>query len=124
MTQAEEVEIVMRLEATLGGTETSTRLVQVQSQLANLTIQIPDMAKTKVVHENIWYTTFLSVWNHRDECPSFQIMWKLVHRVHFHQDNHNGMRFASSGAIFHLTIPNYRNIRQQITPHFVSFVNL
>jgi hypothetical protein len=39
-TQAEAVEITMHLEATPGGTETSVGLAQVQSQLANLTIQL------------------------------------------------------------------------------------
>jgi hypothetical protein len=43
------VEIVMHLEATLGGGETSTGLVQVQSQLANMTMQLQDMEKMKVV---------------------------------------------------------------------------
>jgi hypothetical protein len=69
MTQAEAVEITMRLEATPGGTETSIRLAQVQSQLANLTIQLQDMAKTKVMHEHIWCTTCHSEGHHRDECP-------------------------------------------------------
>jgi hypothetical protein len=49
-TQEEVVEIAMHLEATLGGGETSTGLAQVQSQLANLTMQLQDMEKEKVVH--------------------------------------------------------------------------
>jgi hypothetical protein len=56
-TQAEVVEITMRLESTPGGAEISVGLAQVQSQLAKLTIQLQDMAKYKVVQENLWCTT-------------------------------------------------------------------
>jgi hypothetical protein len=59
----------MHLEATLGGAETSVGLVQVQSQLANLTIQLQDMDKTKVMHEHVWCTTCRFKGHHRDECP-------------------------------------------------------
>jgi hypothetical protein len=57
MTQAKEIEIVVRLEATPRGAETLTRLVQVQLQLANLKIQLQDMAKSKAMHEHVWCTT-------------------------------------------------------------------
>jgi hypothetical protein len=46
----------MHLEATPGGGETSTGMAQVQSQLTNLTMQLQDMAKAKVVHEHVWCT--------------------------------------------------------------------
>jgi len=64
MNQAEAVEIMIRLEATLGGAETLTGLVQVQSQLANLTIQLQDMDKTKFMCDYIWCTTCHSEGNH------------------------------------------------------------
>jgi hypothetical protein len=40
----------------LGGGETSIGLVQVQSQLANLMMQLQDMEKEKVVCEHVWCT--------------------------------------------------------------------
>jgi hypothetical protein len=68
-TQAEVVEIVMHLEAMPGGGETSTGLAQVQSQLANMTMQLQDMEKMKVVHEHVWCTMCWSEGHRRDECP-------------------------------------------------------
>jgi hypothetical protein len=47
--QKEVVEIEIRLEATLGGGEISSSLVQVQFHLANLTMQSQDISKEKVV---------------------------------------------------------------------------
>jgi hypothetical protein len=49
-TQVEAMEIVMHLEAMPGGGETSVGMAQVQSHLTNLTMQLQDMAKAKVVH--------------------------------------------------------------------------
>jgi hypothetical protein len=49
MIQAVVVEIVMHLEATPESGETLAGLVQVQYQLTNLTIQLQDMAKAKLV---------------------------------------------------------------------------
>jgi hypothetical protein len=49
--------------------ETSTGLAQVQSQLANLMMQLQDMAKMKVMHEHVWCTTCHSEGNQRDEFP-------------------------------------------------------
>jgi hypothetical protein len=54
----EDVEIVMHLEATLGGGETSIGIAQVQYQLTNLTMQLQDMDKAKVVCEHVWCTMF------------------------------------------------------------------
>jgi hypothetical protein len=57
MTHAKEVEIAMRLEVTLGGAKTLIRLAQVWLQLDNVTIQLQDMAKNKVMHAHIWCNT-------------------------------------------------------------------
>jgi hypothetical protein len=54
------VEIEICLEDTSGGGETSTILVQVQSRLANMTVQLQDMENMKVVHENVWCTMYQS----------------------------------------------------------------
>jgi hypothetical protein len=53
----------------LGGVETSAGLAQVQSQLGNLTMQLQYMAKTKVVHENVWFTMFHTKGHHKNEFP-------------------------------------------------------
>jgi hypothetical protein len=72
MTQAEAVEIAMHLEATPGGAETSTGLVQVQSQLANLMMQLQDMAKIKSCMSMYGVPHVAQKGHHRDEvpCPS------------------------------------------------------
>jgi hypothetical protein len=44
-------------------------LEQVQSQLANLTMQLQDMAKTKVMYEHVCCTTCRDEGNRRDVCP-------------------------------------------------------
>jgi hypothetical protein len=67
MNYAEAIKITMCFEATPKGVETSTGLVQVQLQLSNLTIELQDMAKEKVVHEHVWCTTCHSKGNQRDE---------------------------------------------------------
>ena len=53
--QAEALEIVMKLEA-LPIAKTSPRMVQIQNQLSNLTLQLQDMQKGKQVREDVWYT--------------------------------------------------------------------
>jgi hypothetical protein len=61
----------MCLEVTLGGGETSMGLAQVQSKHSNLTMQLQDMVKTKVVHEHVWCTTCQSKGHHMNElCPT------------------------------------------------------
>jgi hypothetical protein len=75
-TQAKAVEIVMHLEATPGGGETSTRLAHKQSQLANMTMQLQDIEKAKVAREHVHCTTCRSK-GHRREVPedaSYSIM--------------------------------------------------
>jgi hypothetical protein len=65
-TQAEVIEIEIHLEDTPGRVEMSTGLTQVKLQLTNLTMQLQDMAKTKVMCEHVWCTTCRSEGNHRD----------------------------------------------------------
>jgi hypothetical protein len=52
-----QVSLTLKKETTLGGGETLARLAHVQSQLANLTMQLQYMVKTIVVLEHIWCTT-------------------------------------------------------------------
>ena len=47
----------MCLEATPGGAETSIGLEKLQLQLANITMQLHDMAKEKVMRKHVWCTT-------------------------------------------------------------------
>jgi hypothetical protein len=47
----------------------SAGLAQVQSQLTNLTMQLQDMEKRKVVREHVWCTTYRIEGHHRDKCP-------------------------------------------------------
>jgi hypothetical protein len=114
----------MRLEATPGGAETSAGLAQVQSQLANLTIQLQDMAKAKVMCMNMCGALHV-IQKGIDEMSarSFQIMWRQAHQVHFHLDSQNGVKYVDSGAMCHPASPPYRSIKQQITPPSVNFVS-
>jgi hypothetical protein len=49
MLQVKVMEIVMRLEAMLGGGEILAGFTQVESQIINLSIKLQDMSKAKVV---------------------------------------------------------------------------
>jgi hypothetical protein len=73
MTQMEVVEIAMHLESMIGGNKMSVELVHVQSQLANLTMQLHDMAKAKVVYEYVWCTLYRAEGHHRKECSMLRI---------------------------------------------------
>ena len=53
--QAEELEIAMKLEASLIA-EASAGMAQIQNQLANLTLQLQDIKKGKEVREYFWCT--------------------------------------------------------------------
>jgi hypothetical protein len=68
MSQVEAVDIVMCLEATLGGDETSMGLAHVHSQLSNIMMQLQDIAKIKVMRKHVWCTTCCVEGKHKDEC--------------------------------------------------------
>jgi hypothetical protein len=69
-TQAEVMEIAMHLEATPGGGETSVGLVQVQYQLANLTMQLQDMDKVRWCMRMCGVLRATHKGHHRNECPT------------------------------------------------------
>jgi len=71
VTQAEALEIAMKLEASPIG-ETGIRMAQIQNQLTNLTIQLQDMKKGKEVREEIWCIRCKAEGHHKDQCPLFQ----------------------------------------------------
>jgi hypothetical protein len=58
----------MCLESTLEGGETSSGLVQVKSQLTNITMKLQYMAKAKVVHDHVWCTMCRTKVHHRIKC--------------------------------------------------------
>ena len=60
MTQREDLEITMKLEALSVG-ETAVGMNQIQAQLANLMLQLQDIKKTKEDHDDLWCT-----WCHAD----------------------------------------------------------
>jgi hypothetical protein len=62
----------MHMESTPEGGEILVGLVQVKYQLANLTMQLQDMEKTKVVCEHVWCTMCRSKRHHREECPTLE----------------------------------------------------
>ena len=68
--QAEALEITMKLEASPIA-ETSARMQQIQSQLANLILQLQDMKKGKEVKEEVWCTKWRTEGHSRDHCPIF-----------------------------------------------------
>ena len=51
----EALELAMKLEASLIG-DGAAGMIQIQSQLANLTIQLQDMKRGKEAHEDLWCT--------------------------------------------------------------------
>ena len=53
VTQMEALELEMKLEASPIGDGTAG-MIQIQSQLANLTIQLHDIKRGKEVQENLW----------------------------------------------------------------------
>ena len=55
MTQTEELEIVMKLEASPIG-DAHTRVQKIQSQLANLTLELQDLKKGKETRSEVWCT--------------------------------------------------------------------
>jgi hypothetical protein len=58
----------MHLEALPRGGEKLVGLAHVQSHLANLTMQLKDMAKAKVVWENVWSNMCCVEGHHRNKC--------------------------------------------------------
>ena len=54
-TQTEALELAMKLEASPIG-DGATGMIQIQSQLANLTIQLQDIKRGKEVQEDLWCT--------------------------------------------------------------------
>ena len=70
VTQSEALEIVMKLEASLVR-ETGVGMNQIQSQLANLTIQLQDIKKGREHRGEIWCTQCHTKEHHKDQCPYF-----------------------------------------------------
>lgn len=54
-TQAKALELVMKIEASPIG-DTNASMQQIQIQLANLTLQLQDLKKSKEVREEVWCT--------------------------------------------------------------------
>ena len=63
----EYLELAMKLESSHVG-ETSVGMMQIQSQLANLTLQIQDIKKRKEVQEELWCTRCRIKGHHKDNC--------------------------------------------------------
>ena len=68
--QTEALELAMKLEASPIADGT-TRMVQIQSQLANLTLQLQDIKKGKEGQENLWFTKCRTDGHTNDKCPTF-----------------------------------------------------
>ena len=68
--QAEALEIVMKLEAS-PIVETSAGMVQMQNQLANLTLQLQDIKKGKKVREQVWCTKCMTVGHSKEHFPVY-----------------------------------------------------
>jgi hypothetical protein len=60
----------MTLEDTPEGEEKMIGLAQVQFQLSNLTMELQDIEKSKVVHKHVWRMTCRSEGHHIYECPT------------------------------------------------------
>ena len=68
--QAEALEIAMKLEESLIA-KTNTGMQQIQSQLANLTLQLQDTKKGKEVQEEVWCMKCKTKGHSREQCPVF-----------------------------------------------------
>ena len=68
MLQEEALEIEMKLESSLIG-ETDVGMMQIQSQLDNLTLQLQEIKKSKEVQEELWCTRCRIEGNHKDNFP-------------------------------------------------------
>ena len=70
LTQSEALEIAMKLQAS-PVSETGVGMNQIQSQLANMTIQLQDIKKGKEIHEELWCTRCHMKGHHKDQCSDF-----------------------------------------------------
>lgn len=60
----------MKLEASLI-VETSAGMVQIQNQLANLTLQLQDIKKGKQVRQEVWCTKCKTEGHSKEHCPVY-----------------------------------------------------
>ena len=113
-TQAEVIEIEIHLEDTPGRVEMSTSLTKVKLQLTNLTMQLQDIAKEKLVRtynvqrveQRLTIETSVLCW---------EIIWRKVRQIHFRLGlRQNGVVFVESGDIYHVVARNWRNISRHI----------
>ena len=70
MTQSEDLEIMMKLEASSIG-ETVVGMNQIYAQLANLTLQLQDIKKENEEHDYLWCTRCHMDGHTKDTCPTF-----------------------------------------------------
>lgn len=68
--QAEALEVEMKLEAS-PLQEASGGMVQIQSQLANLTLQLQDIKKGKEIREEVWCTKCKTKDHSKEHCPVY-----------------------------------------------------
>ena len=68
--QKEALELAMKLEASPIG-DGATGMVQIQSQLDNLKIQLQDIKKGKKAQENFWCTECRTNGDNKDNCLNF-----------------------------------------------------
>jgi hypothetical protein len=69
VSQPEALEIAMKLESSPVGDNGG--MVQVQTQLAALMIQLEELTKGKEKCEQVWCTKCRTEGHHKDECPTF-----------------------------------------------------
>ena len=65
VSQIEALEIAMKLESSSVG-DTGSRMIQIESQLANLTVQLQDIKRGKEVQEELWCTRCQTEGHHKD----------------------------------------------------------
>ena len=69
VSQTKALEIAMKLESSPIG-EIDAGMMQIHSQLTNITVQLQDIKKGKEVHKNLWCIRCRTDGNHRDNCPT------------------------------------------------------
>ena len=91
--QAKALEIAMKLEASPIA-EISAGMQQIQSQLANPTLQLQDMRKGKEVREEVWCTKCRTEGHFREHCPVFAEYMASGHLTHYPKREVLGVKFA------------------------------
>ena len=113
----------MKLEA-LPIAEISVGMVQIQNQLANLTLQLQDIKKGKEVREEVWCTKCRIEGHSREHCPVFAEYLAIGAPNPLPQAQVLGARYVEQMVIDHKISLCYKNMFRLLKIYFAHFVSL